>query len=105
MSKRNSAKKARACSSVPGLDTRETLGAEHQTQRMLWLLRVLLKVGRERLPGVLQDCDVQADLGLTSEDVGTASPDAVRRWLERCLQQLEPREPALDSLTLNVTWL
>jgi hypothetical protein len=29
----------------------------------------------------------------------------VGRWLERCLQQLEPRELALDSLTLDVTWL
>lgn len=104
MPKRNS-RKAQARSNVPGLDLRGTLDAEHETQRMLWLLRVLLRVGRQRLPAVLQDCDVQAELCLTTDDLAESSPDAVRRWLERRLQQLEPRELAPDSLTVNVTWL
>ncbi len=72
---------------------------------MLWLLRVLLELGSERLPGVLQDSDVQAELGLSSAELAEASPDTLQRWLRRCLQHLEQQELELDALTLNVEWL
>ncbi|MEO8179803.1 MAG: ATP-binding protein [Deltaproteobacteria bacterium] len=85
-------------------DARTPLGPEYETQRALWMLRLLLKASsRDRPPSSLDDA--LEELGLGSEKADRLSPARVRRWLEDRLQQLEQRELAEDSIGQNTRWL
>lgn len=82
------------------------LGAEHETQRALWMLRLLSKVSSQaRACSILSHADTLEELGLASEDVDQLSPGVLRSWLERRVQQLEARELAPDSISQNTRWM
>jgi AAA+ superfamily predicted ATPase len=91
---------------LKALDVRMPLGAEHETQRALWTLRLLLKAGvSARSRSALDDPDTLTELGLDSAELDTLSPRLLRRWLEHRLQQLEQRELAPDATMQNAAWL
>lgn len=88
------------------LDAEMPLGPEHATQRVLWVLRLLLKTSRRsRAPCALDDPDTRDELGLVYEGLDDLSPTLLHRWLEHRLQQLEGRPLVLDSIGQNTRWL
>jgi len=88
------------------LDTKMPLTPEHQTQRALWTLRLLLKAGTSpRSRSALDDLDTLTELGFVSASIDALSPRMLRRWLEHRLAQLEGRELAPDAIAQNAAWL
>lgn len=88
------------------LDAKMPLTPEHETQRALWTLRLLLKGGlsaRSRL--ALDDLDTLTELGFNSATIDALSPRLLRRWLEHRLEQLEKRAPAPDATLQNAAWI
>jgi len=99
-------KKTSADRQLKALDARMPLHLEHETQRALWALRLLLKAGTNpRSRSALVDVDTSTELGLTPAKVDALSPRLLRRWLEHRLQQLEQRALAQDSIVQNAAWL
>ncbi|HWO07877.1 MAG TPA: AAA family ATPase, partial [Polyangiaceae bacterium] len=88
------------------LDAKMPLTAEHETQRALWTLRLLLKGGTSpRSRSALDDIDTLTELGLLSDTIDALSPRMLRRWLEHRLEQLEKRELTPDAILQNAAWI
>jgi AAA+ superfamily predicted ATPase len=85
---------------VEGLDAKGQLGPEHETQRALWLLRLLLKANRGGQSGPNMDSALE-EIGLVPKEVYALSPAQLRCRLECRLQQLERLELAEDSISQN----
>jgi AAA+ superfamily predicted ATPase len=97
---------ARSDRPLKALDAEMPLASEHETQRALWSLRLLLKAGTSpRFRSALADPDTATELGFVSGKLDSLSPRALRRWLEHRLAQLEQRELAPDATVQNATWL
>lgn len=91
---------------VAALGAESALGTQHESQRALWVLRLLLQVSpHARALATLSETDTLEELGLVSKDVNKLSPVVLRRWLEQRLRQLEESELAPDSISQNTRWM
>ena len=91
---------------LQALEASAPVGAEHQTQRALWMLRLLVKApARSRPPAVLDDGDLLQMLGLASENLGKLSARRLRRRLQQRLEGLQRAALVADSIEQNAGWL